>query len=291
MHHAIRKAVIPAAGFGTRFLPATKAQPKEMLPVVDKPTIQYVVEEAAAAGIDDVLIIIGKGKQSIVDHFDRAFQLESELESKGKLKQLEQIRALSELATIHFVRQNEMRGLGDAVRCARMHVNDEPFVVLLGDTIIKGRLPATRQLIDAYNEAHAPIVGVEEVPREKVDRYGIVSVDTRGRADGILDITGIVEKPRVTEAPSNLAICGRYVFEPDIFGYIDRIEQGENDEVQLTDAIRLMRESRPVYAYKIDGVRYDIGNKLDFLKTTVEFAIEREDLGTEFREYLRSLGL
>ena len=291
MHIPITKAVIPAAGFGTRFLPATKAQPKEMLPVVDKPTIQYVVEEAAASGITDILIIIGRGKQSIVDHFDRAFQLETELQEKDKLKQLEQIRGLTNLATIHYVRQNELKGLGDAVRYARMHTGNEPFVVLLGDTIIKGRVPATRQLIDAYNETRTAIIGVEEVPHGKVDRYGIVAVEPGIAATRPVQMKDIVEKPSVSEAPSNLAVCGRYVFEPDIYEYINRVSTGKNNEIQLTDAIRLMLHDKPVNVITVEGKRYDIGNKLDFLITTVEFAIDRDDLGPEFRQYLRSISL
>jgi UTP--glucose-1-phosphate uridylyltransferase len=291
MTHPVRKAVIPAAGFGTRFLPATKAQPKEMLPVVDKPTIQYVVEEAAAAGITDILIIIGRGKQSIVDHFDRAFQLEQELQAKSKLKQLESIRALADMATIHYVRQNELNGLGDAVRYARMHVGDEPFVVLLGDTIVKSQVPATRQLIDAYNEVNASVIGVERVPRDKVDRYGIVSPEQAGTDAPLQKLKDVVEKPRVDDAPSDLAICGRYVFDPAIFDSIDRIEPGVNNELQLTDAIRHMMQSSTVYSLTVEGTRYDIGSKLDFLITTVEFALERSDLGPDFRTYLKSLEL
>jgi len=290
MQTPVTKAVIPAAGFGTRFLPATKAQPKEMLPIVDKPTIQYVVEEAAAAGITDILIIIGRGKQSIVDHFDRAFQLEGELKEKDKLKQLEQIQYLTNLATIHYVRQNELNGLGDAVRYARMHTGNEPFVVLLGDTIIKSRVPATRQLIDAYSQTGTAIVGVEGVPREKVERYGIVAPKTSetGRLATLVDV---IEKLFVYDAPSNLAICGRYVFNPDIYDYLQKIGRGKNNEIQLTDAIRLMITEKVVHSLKIDGIRYDIGNKLDFLITNVEFALEREDLGPEFRAYLQGLNL
>ena len=290
MQTPVTKAVIPAAGFGTRFLPATKAQPKEMLPIVDKPTIQYVVEEAAAAGITDILIIIGRGKQSIVDHFDRAFQLEGELKEKDKLKQLEQIQYLTNLATIHYVRQNELNGLGDAVRYARMHTGNEPFVVLLGDTIIKSRVPATRQLIDAYSQTGTAIVGVEGVPREKVERYGIVAPKT-SETGRLATLADVIEKPSVHDAPSNLAICGRYVFNPDIYDYLQKIGRGKNNEIQLTDAIRLMITEKVVHSLKIDGIRYDIGNKLDFLITNVEFALEREDLGPEFRAYLQGLNL
>lgn len=289
MSRPIRKAVIPAAGFGTRFLPATKAQPKEMLPVVDKPTIQYVVEEAAASGIDDILIIIGRGKQSIVDHFDRAFQLEYELKEKNKTKQLEEITALSQLATIHYVRQNELNGLGDAIRYARMHIGDEPFVVLLGDTIVDGPLPVTRQLIDAYNATQSTIVGVEKVPKDKVDRYGIVQLTDDATTDRTARIEDLIEKPRISEAPSNLAICGRYVLAPEIFSYIDKVAPGVNNEIQLTDAIRLLVKDLPAYAFTINGKRYDIGSKLDFLTTTVEFALKRSDVGPEFRHYLKSI--
>ncbi len=283
----IEKAVIPAAGFGTRFLPASKSQPKEMLPIVDTPTIQYVVEEAAAAGITDILMVIGKSKRAIEEHFDRSPVLEAELAAKGKTRELEALRRISDLADIHFVWQKELRGLGDAIRCARHHIGREPFAVLLGDTLLDAAPAATRQLIRIFEEYHEGAVALETVPRERVDRYGIVSghdID-----DGLLRIEDFIEKPSVEEAPSTLAIAGRYVFPADIFDCIDRTPPGRNGEIQITDAMRLLLARRPMYGLLVDGKRYDIGNKLDFLKTNVEYGLKREDIGADFRQWLKGL--
>lgn len=284
----IRKAVIPAAGFGTRFLPATKSQPKEMLPIVDTPTIQYVVEEAAASGIRDILMVIGKGKRAIEEHFDRNFELESELAAKGKHEDLKAIRRISKLANIHFVWQRELRGLGDAVLCARDHVGNEPFAVLLGDTVVDGgRTPVTRQLMQIFERYRESVVAVEEVPYSKVSRYGVI----KGRqvGDGLYLLQDYIEKPTVKEAPSNLAIAGRYVLTPDIFDYLERIGRGKNNEVQLTDAMRLMVKKRAMYALKFAGTRYDIGNKLDFIKTNLIFGLKHKDIARELRAFIHQL--
>ena len=274
----IRKAVIPAAGFGTRFLPASKSQPKEMLPIVDTPAIQYVVEEAVAAGATDILMIIGKGKRAIEEHFDRNFVLEAELEAKGKLDELQHIRAISELADIHFVWQKELRGLGDAVACARHHVGNEPFAVLLGDTLVEtpnGR-NVTQQLIGIFERYQESVVALEEVEHSKVNRYGVIA--GKEMPDGMYLIEDFVEKPPIDEAPSNLAIAGRYVFTPEIFEHIANTEPGVNNEIQLTDAMRLLLDSKAVYGLKFDGRRYDIGNKVDFIRTNLAFALMRPDI-------------
>lgn len=283
----IRKAVIPAAGFGTRFLPVTKSQPKEMLPIVDTPTIQYVVEEAVAAGITDILMIIGKGKRSIEEHFDRNFELEAELQAKGRAKELEQIRRISDLANIHFVWQKELNGLGDAVAYARDHVGHEPFVLLLGDTLIEARAPLLRRLMELHERYNESIVALETVEREKVGLYGVIS-GRRMNGDLYL-IEDLVEKPRPEEAPSTLAIAARYAFTPELFDYIARTPPGKNGEIQLTDAMRLMLKDRAMYGLAFEGRRFDIGNKLDFLKTNVEFGLTHPELGTEFREFIRAL--
>ncbi len=283
----IAKAVIPAAGFGTRFLPATKSQPKEMLPIVDTPVIQYVVEEAVQAGVTDLLMIIGKGKRSIEEHFDRSFQLEAQLEAKGKTEELAAMRRISELADIHFVWQKEMLGLGDAVRCARHHVNSEPFLVLLGDTLIDAPRPAARQLVDLFEELHEPIVLVEEVSPEKVSRYGII--DGVEVSPGVYHIRDFVEKPKPSEAPSNLAIASRYLLTPDIFEHIARVTPDKGGEIQLTDALRTLVKQRPMYGLKLDGRRCDIGNKDGFVRTNIEFALKREDMADDLRRYLKEL--
>ncbi|MFP4381383.1 MAG: UTP--glucose-1-phosphate uridylyltransferase GalU [Candidatus Sumerlaeia bacterium] len=281
----IKKAVIPAAGFGTRFLPVTKAQPKEMLPIVDTPTIQYVVEEAVNSGIRDILIITGRGKQSIENHFDRAFELEANLQAKGREEQLLQVRKLSSLANIHFIRQSELNGLGDAISYAKWHVDDEPFLVLLGDTLIDSPYPCSRQLIDTYNRFKAPVIGVEEVNPKKVERYGIIGGEEVAENTFKLDV--LVEKPKQVEAPSNLAIAGRYVLTPDIFEYIEKTAEGVGNEIQLTDALQLMLKDREIYANRFEGKRFDIGNRLDYVKTTVEFAVKRKDIGPEVKAYLK----
>lgn len=281
----IKKAIIPAAGFGSRFLPATKAQPKEMLPIIDTPTIQYVIEETVKSGISQVLVITGKGKQAIENHFDQSFELEKELERKHKKKQLEEIQKISSMAEIFYIRQKEMNGLGDAVRYARNFVGDDPFVVLLGDTIIKSDTPCVRQLIDIYNQYKMPIIGVEEVPENKVDRYGIIEGTPVN--DSVFKVSNLIEKPSPKEAPSRLAIGGRYILTSKIFDYIEQTKPGKGDEIQLTDALRDMAKQEEILAYKFEGKRYDIGNKLDYLITEVEFAVDREDLGYEFRKFLK----
>ncbi len=283
----IRKAIIPAAGFGTRLLPATKSQPKEMLPIVDKPTIQYVVEEAEASGIRDILMIIGRGKRAIEEHFDRNFELEAELEEKGRQEDLEAIRRSASLANIHFVWQKELRGLGDAVSYARDHVGREPFAVLLGDTLLESDRPVTRQLMDVYERYRESVVALEEVPMEKIERYGVMDGT---RVDGeVFLVRRFVEKPSRAEAPSNLAIAGRYVFTPEIFDHLDKLPPGKNNEIQLTDAMANMLKERAMYGLRFKGTRWDIGNRLDFLKTNVAFGLRRPDIGPAFRTFLEDL--
>jgi UTP--glucose-1-phosphate uridylyltransferase len=283
----IRKAVIPAAGFGTRFLPATKSQPKEMLPIVDTPVIQYVVEEAVQAGITDLLMIIGKGKRSIEEHFDRSFQLERQLESQGKIAELEAMRRISELADIHFVWQKEMRGLGDAVYCARHHVNNEPFVILLGDTVMDAPKPAALQLVELYQRLQAPVILLEEVEPKKVSLYGII--DGEEVEPGVYRIRDLVEKPRPEKAPSRLAIASRYLLTPDIMNYIGKVPPGRNGEIDLTEPLRSLVKTRPVYGLKLQGRRCDIGNKDGFVRTNIEFALKREDMADDLRKYIKQL--
>lgn len=283
----IRKAVIPAAGFGTRFLPATKSQPKEMLPIVDTPVIQYVVEEAVDAGITDILMIIGKGKRAIEEHFDRSFQLEAHLLKRGKNSELEAVRRISELADIHFVWQKEMKGLGDAIYCARHHVQDEPFVVLLGDTVINAAEPAARQMQQLFQEKKESIVLVEEVEPSRISRYGVI--DAEQIEPHVYLVKNIVEKPTEQEAPSNLAIAGRYLFTPDIFDYISRTKPARDGEIQLTEAMRMMVKDRPMYALVLDGKRCDIGNKEGFVKTNIEFALKRKDMAENLRQFIKEL--
>jgi len=283
----IRKAVIPAAGFGTRFLPATKSQPKEMLPIVDTPVIQYVVEEAVQAGITDLLMVIGKGKRAIEEHFDRSFALEAQLEARGKTTELEAIRRISDLADIHFVWQKQMRGLGDAVYCARHHVDDEPFLVLLGDTLIDAEVPAARQLVTLFEELQQPIVLLEEVEPRRVSLYGII--DGQEVKPGVYRINDFVEKPRPQDAPSHLAISGRYLLTPDILEYIRQTGLDANGEVQLTEALRTLARKRPMYGLKVEGRRCDIGNKEGFIRTNIEFALKREDMAADLRRYLVEL--
>lgn len=284
----IRKAVIPAAGFGTRFLPATKATPKEMLPIVDKPTIQYIVEEALQSGIEEILIISGHAKRAIEDHFDTNPGLEMHLESHGQDDLLKMVRSISEI-NIHYIRQKHMRGLGDAILCARSFIDDEPFAVLLGDDVVYNETnPALRQMIDLYDELGATILGCQEVPPEKVSSYGIVGgTPVEGRT--VLRVTKMVEKPSAEEAPSRTAVLGRYIITPDVFEVLARTEPGKGGEVQLTDAIQAMASREAVYAYCFEGTRYDVGDKLGFLKATVEYALRRPDLGDPFRQYLKTL--
>ena len=283
----IKKAVIPAAGLGTRFLPATKAQPKEMLPIIDRPTIQYVVQEAVDSGIEDILIITGKGKRAIEDHFDRNFELETRLEEKEDQLLLDEMRRLSDMANLHYVRQRELNGLGDAIRYARHHVGNEPFAVLLGDTIMDSVIPVTQQLIDTHAQYGGSVIAVEEVPHDKVNRYGIVG--GKSLSGRIMELNTLVEKPALSDAPSNLAIAGRYILTPEIFAMLEQTPAGKNNEIQLTDALLLLLRRENVYAHCIEGKRHDIGNKLDFLKTTVEFALKRPEFADRFRLFLEEI--
>ena len=281
----IRKAVIPAAGYGTRFLPITKSQPKEMIPIVDTPVIQYVVEEAVASGITDILMIIGKGKRAIEEHFDRSPILEETLLEKGNFEMLKKIREISEMANIHFVWQKEMNGLGDAIRLARYHVNNEPFAILLGDTLVQSEgTPVTRQLIEVYERFKSSVVALEEVKPELIHRYGVISGQPAG--EGILKADNWIEKPSPEEAPSHLAIASRYIFTPDIFDYLENILPGKNNEIQLTDAMRLMVREHPMYGMIFKGKRYDIGNKLGFLKTNLIYGLQDPEIGEELKEWL-----
>ena len=289
MPSRVRKAVFPAAGLGTRFLPATKASPKEMLPLVDKPLIQYVVEEAVASGIESVIIVTGRGKASIEDHFDVSFELEKMLEERGKLEELKAMRAISEMARVSYVRQQEALGLGHAVLQARDLVGDEPFAVMLSDDIIDSETPALRQLLDVYEKYDAPVLATFEVAGEAISRFGVIDVDEV--EDGVYRIKDMVEKPAINDAPSNLAIIGRYVLTPDIFDEIEKTTPGAIGEIQITDAMRSLLRKRPFYAVRFKGTRYDAGDKLGFLIATVEFALKHEDLAPEFREYLQSLKL
>ncbi|WKN33189.1 UTP--glucose-1-phosphate uridylyltransferase GalU [Porifericola rhodea] len=281
----VRKAVIPAAGLGTRFLPATKAQPKEMLPIIDTPTIQYVVQEAVDSGIDDILIISGKGKRTIEDHFDRNFELESRLAEKQEENFYNEIVRLADMANIHFIRQKEMNGLGDAIYHARQHVGNEPFAVLLGDTVVDSVIPVTQQLIDTYEQYHSTVIAVEEVPADKVSRYGIAG--GKKIDDKTMEVSELVEKPSPEKAPSNLAIAGRYILTPEIFQAIEQTPKGKGNEIQLTDAMHLLMKRDTIIANTIEGKRYDIGNKLDFLKTTVEFALKRKEFAEPFYQYMK----
>ena len=282
----IKKAVIPAAGLGTRFLPATKAQPKEMLPIIDTPTIQYVVQEAVDSGIEDILIISGKGKRAIEDHFDRNFELEKALEEKN-ITAYNEIRNISDMAKIHYIRQKELNGLGDAIYHAKHHVGNEPFAVLLGDTVVRSTIPVTQQLIDIYEQYKQIVVGVESVPIEKVHRYGIVGGEKIN--DSLYRLNEMIEKPNASEAPSNLAVAGRYILTPDIFKALEETKAGINGEIQLTDAMKIFLSRGSVYSYTFEGKRYDIGDKLDYLKTTVEFGLKRKEFSKEFREFLKEI--
>jgi len=287
----IRKAVIPAAGFGTRFLPASKSQPKEMLPIVDTPTIQYVIKEVEEAGISDIVMIIGKGKRAIEEHFDRNFELEAELKEKNRLAELKEIQEISAMANIFFVYQKELNGLGDAVSYAKTHVGDEPFVVLLGDTIIdtENSNSITAEMVRIYEKYQAPVVLLEEVPQEKVNRYGIVG--GKMLDDNVFAIDKLVEKPAIEEAPSRLAVAGRYILTPDIFECIEQTPRGKNDEIQLTDAMQLLLKRRPFYGLKLKGVRHDIGNKLDFIKTNILYALKRKDMSDAVKAFIKEIAV
>jgi UTP--glucose-1-phosphate uridylyltransferase len=285
----IRKAVFPAAGLGTRFLPATKAQPKEMLPLVDKPIIQYGVEEAVASGIDNIILVTGRGKNAIEDHFDVSVELETFLEARGKKDQLDEIRKISNLINFSYVRQGEPLGLGHAVLTTKALVGDEPFAVILGDDVIDAEPPAIRQMMDVFDEVESPVLAIERVPRDTVSSYGII--DAEEVKPGVYRIRDMVEKPSISEAPSDLAIIGRYVLTPDIFSALEKIGKDRTGEIQLTNGLRHLLATRPIYGCQIDGVRHDTGNKLGFLKAVVYFALRRPDIAEHFREYLRSIDM
>ncbi|MCT8977263.1 UTP--glucose-1-phosphate uridylyltransferase GalU [Clostridium sp. CX1] len=283
----VKKAIIPAAGLGTRFLPATKAQPKEMLPIVDKPTIQYIIEEAVASGIEQILIITGRNKRAIEDHFDKSVELENELESHGKEELLTLVRGISNMADIYYIRQKEPRGLGHAIACARTFVGNEPFAVMLGDDVVDSKVPCLKQLIDCFNEYKTSIIGVQEVPDDQVYKYGIV----KGMhiEDRVYKVKDLIEKPKVEEAPSNIAILGRYIITPSIFEILENTVPGKGGEIQLTDALKRLINSEAMYAYNFEGRRYDVGDKLGFLQATVEYALKKEEIRKPFMEYLITL--
>ena len=287
MQKKVRKAVIPAAGLGTRFLPATKAQPKEMLPIVDKPTLQYIIEEAVASGIEEILIITGRNKKSIEDHFDKSVELELELENKGKKELLEIVQNISNMINIHYIRQKEPRGLGDAIYCARHFIGDEPFAVMLVDDIVDNEVPCLKQLMNVYEEYRTTILGVQTVDDEDTDKYGIIAA--KYIEDKVYKVKDLVEKPEPGKAPSNIAILGRYIITPEIFDILETLPLGKNGEVQLTDALRMLSKKEAMYAYDFDGVRYDVGDKLGFLKATVDFALKRPNLQNDFIQYLREV--
>jgi len=289
MANKIRKAVFPAAGLGTRFLPATKASPKEMLPLVDKPLIQYAVEESVASGIESILIITGRDKAAIENHFDISFELEHILREKGKTEMFEQVRGISEMARISYTRQREALGLGHAILQAKDFVGDEPFAALLADDIIDAEKPALLQMIEVFDKYDAPVIATMQVEGEAISRFGVI--DAEEIEPNVFKIRDMVEKPPFNEAPSDLAIIGRYIFTPDIFEEIEKTEPGAGGEIQITDAMRRMLKRRPFYAVKLEGTRHDAGDKLGFLIATVEFALKREDLGNEFRKYLKSLSI
>jgi UTP--glucose-1-phosphate uridylyltransferase len=289
MAQKIRKAVFPAAGLGTRFLPATKASPKEMLPLVDKPLIQNVVEEAVNSGIESIVIVTGRGKTAIEDHFDISFELEHLLRERGKEEELKQVRAISEMVNISYVRQREALGLGHAVLQAKDSVGNEPFAVMLSDDIVDSEVPALKQMLEVYEEYHAPVIGTMQVVGEAISRFGVI--DAKEVSDGVFKIEGMVEKPPFAEAPSDLAIIGRYILTPDIFHELENTPPGAGGEIQLTDAMRSLLNKRPFYALRIQGTRHDAGDKLGFLIATVEYALKRTDLAPAFKQYLRSLEL
>ena len=280
----VKKAVIPAAGFGTRFLPATKAQPKEMLPIVDKPTLQYIIEEAVESGIEEILIITGRNKTSIENHFDKSVELELELEKKGKIEMLKEVRNISDMVNIHYIRQKEPLGLGHAIYCAKSFIGNEPFAVLLGDDIVYAKKPCLKQMIEIYDEYKTTILGVQEVPKNEVNKYGIV----KGKAieNRVYKVKDLIEKPQVDKAPSNIAILGRYIISSEIFSILEHTKPGKNGEIQLTDALKELAKHEAMYAYIFEGRRYDVGDKQGFLEATVEYALRREDLRENFLEYL-----
>lgn len=283
----VKKAIIPAAGLGTRFLPATKAQPKEMLPIVDKPTIQYIIEEAIASGIEEILIITGRNKKCIEDHFDKSVELEMELEKAGKSDLLEVVRDISDMVDIHYIRQKEPKGLGHAIHCAKTFVGNEPFAVLLGDDVVHSEVPCLKQLIDCYDEYKTTILGVQKVPEENVSKYGIV--EGIHIEDRVYKVKDLIEKPSIEDAPSNIAILGRYIITPQIFEILENTEAGKNGEIQLTDALKTLISQEAMYAYDFEGKRYDVGDKLGFLQATIEYALRKPELRDEFINYLNTM--
>lgn len=282
----VKKAIIPAAGLGTRFLPATKAQPKEMLPIVDKPTIQYIVEEAVASGIEDIIIISGRGKRAIEDHFDTSYELETKLAERGKDETLQQVQSISSLANIHYIRQKEPKGLGHAIYCAHSFIGDEPFAVLLGDDIVVSEEPCLKQLIHVYDEHQASVIGVHRVPKEDVSKYGIIQPKST-QDENVQEIETLVEKPPIEQAPSNLAIMGRYILNPTIFPILENVSAGKGGEIQLTDGLKKLNEQEKVLAYNFQGKRYDIGDKLGFVQATIDFALNRADLQADIKQYMQ----
>ncbi|BCB05764.1 UTP--glucose-1-phosphate uridylyltransferase GalU [Bacillus sp. KH172YL63] len=285
----VKKAIIPAAGLGTRFLPATKAQPKEMLPIVDTPTIQYIIEEAVSSGIEDILIVTGRGKRAIEDHFDKSLVLEEMLASKGKYEQLEEIQKISSMADIHYIRQKEPKGLGHAIWCARKFIGNDPFAVMLGDDIVVSETPCLKQLINEFEEKQSSIIGVQEVADKDVSKYGVISPEDSSSNDNLVKIKDLVEKPSLEEAPSNLAIMGRYVLTPEILDILETIEPGRGNEIQLTDALKELSSKQDMYGYHFNGKRYDIGDKYGFIQATVEFALMRDDLKDPLRKWLKEI--
>ncbi|UZW15926.1 UTP--glucose-1-phosphate uridylyltransferase GalU [Clostridium pasteurianum] len=283
----VKKAIIPAAGLGTRFLPATKAQPKEMLPIVDKPTIQYIVEEAVSSGIEEILVITGRNKRAIEDHFDKSVELEKELESHGKDELLSIVKDISNMANIYYIRQKEPKGLGHAINCAKTFVGNEPFAVMLGDDVVDSKVPCLKQLINCYDEYKTTILGVQQVPHKDVSKYGIV--DAMHIENSVYKVKNLVEKPKIEEAPTDIAILGRYIITPQIFDILSKTEPGKGGEIQLTDALKILMQSEAMYAYTFEGRRYDVGDKLGFLKATVEFALKRDELREPFIKYLLTL--
>ncbi len=283
----VRKAIIPAAGLGTRFLPATKAQPKEMLPIVDKPSIQYIVEEAIDAGIEDILIITGRNKRAIEDHFDKSYELEEELKKKQQYELLNLVQDIANLVNIHYVRQKEAKGLGHAIYCAKSFIGNEPFAVLLGDDIVDSSIPCIKQLIDIYEDCQSSILGVQQVPHKDVSKYGIIKCqESKTR---LLKVEDLVEKPSIADSPSDYAILGRYIISPSIFECLENTEPGRGGEIQLTDALKLLMSKEDIYAYDFIGKRFDVGNKLGFLQATIEFALKREELKDELNEFMKGI--
>ena len=283
----VKKAIIPAAGLGTRFLPATKAQPKEMLPIVDKPTLQYIIEECVASGIEEILIITGRNKKSIEDHFDKSVELELELEQKGKQEMLEMVRDIANMVNIHYIRQKEPKGLGHAIHCAKSFIGDEPFAILLGDDIVDNEIPCLKQLINAYDEYKTSILGVQEVAKEDTNKYGIL--DVKHIEDRVYKVKDMVEKPDVDKAPSNVAILGRYIITPAIFDILENQEPGKGGEIQLTDALKTLGKQEAIYAYNFEGRRYDVGDKFGFLEATIDFALKRDNLRDDLLNYMEGI--